>query len=82
MRDLDPLEARDPEVREAALMAALPGQVAHAQRNAPGFARILAGVEASAVRSRAALARLPILPSCSGPRRRSAASTRRRSPSW
>ncbi|MGQ0652328.1 MAG: phenylacetate--CoA ligase family protein [Betaproteobacteria bacterium] len=57
---LDPLETRAPEVREAALMAALPAQIAHAQRNAPGFARILAGIDATAVASRAALARLPV----------------------
>ena len=40
---LDTLETRDPVDREAALMAALPGQVAHAQRHAPAFAQILAG---------------------------------------
>jgi len=57
---LDPLEVRAPQAREAALMAALPFQIAHAQKNAPGFARILAGVDAGAVNSRAALARLPV----------------------
>jgi len=41
-------------------MRALPAQVAHAQQNAPGFARILAGVDAAAVNSRAALAKLPV----------------------
>ena len=60
MRDLDPFEARAPEEREAALMAALPAQIAHAQRNAPGFARILAGIDASTIHSRAALATLPV----------------------
>jgi phenylacetate-CoA ligase len=34
--------------------------VAHAQQHAPAFAQILAGVEASAVNSRAALAQLPV----------------------
>ena len=41
-------------------MAALPAQIAHAMKNAPGFARILAGVDAAGVNSRAALARLPV----------------------
>jgi phenylacetate-CoA ligase len=56
----DALETRDPAAREAALMAALPGQVAHAIANAPGFAKILAGVDAASVNSRAALAKLPV----------------------
>ena len=56
----DALETRDPEARERALMAALPGQLAHAKENAPGWARILAGVEPQAVTTRAALARLPV----------------------
>jgi phenylacetate-coenzyme A ligase PaaK-like adenylate-forming protein len=56
----DPLETRDPAQREAQLLAALPRQVAHAQQNAPAFTQILAGVEARAVNSREALARLPV----------------------
>lgn len=56
----DGLETRSPEQREAALMAALPGQIAHAKSKAPGFGRILAGVDPAAVTSRAALARLPV----------------------
>jgi len=40
----DDLETRAPAAREAALMAALPAQVAHAQQHAPAFARILAGI--------------------------------------
>ena len=56
----DALETRDPELRERAQFAALPGQVAHAQSAAPAFAKILAGVDAGAVTSRAALARLPV----------------------
>ena len=56
----DALETRDPAEREQALLAALPRQIAHAQKNAPGFARILAGVDAQAVTTRAALARLPV----------------------
>jgi phenylacetate-coenzyme A ligase PaaK-like adenylate-forming protein len=56
----DTLETRDPELRERALLAALPRQIAHAKANAPAFARILADVEPAAVASRAALARLPV----------------------
>jgi phenylacetate-CoA ligase len=56
----DALEQRDPAQREAQLMAALPQQVAHAQQNASAFAELLAGVDAAAVTSRAALARLPV----------------------
>jgi phenylacetate-CoA ligase len=56
----DALETRDPAQREAALMAALPGHVARAQQAAPAFTQILQGVEAGAVNSRAALAKLPV----------------------
>jgi phenylacetate-CoA ligase len=56
----DALEARAPEAREQALMAALPQQIAHAQQASPAFAEILAGIDAAAVTSRAALARLPV----------------------
>lgn len=59
-RPYDALETRSPAEREAALMAALPVQVAHAQRHAPAFARILAGVDASRVVDRATLAQLPV----------------------
>jgi len=41
-------------------MAALPAQVAHAKRHAPGFASILKEVNPRAVNSREALARLPV----------------------
>ena len=56
---LDALETRDPEQRERDLMARLPLLIARAQQ-APGWARILDGVDAQAVTSRAALAALPI----------------------
>jgi phenylacetate-CoA ligase len=56
----DRLETRSPKAREAALMAALPGQIAHAKRRAAGFARILAGVEPRKIRTRKALAALPV----------------------
>jgi phenylacetate-CoA ligase len=57
----DALETRDPAQREAALMAALPQQVAHAQAHAPAFAQSLKGIDAASVNSRAALARLPVI---------------------
>jgi phenylacetate-CoA ligase len=56
----DSLETRAPREREAALMAALPRQLAHAMQNAPGWARILEEVDAAAVTTRAALAQLPV----------------------
>jgi phenylacetate-CoA ligase len=56
----DELETRDPAAREAALMAALPGQIADAKARAPAFAEILADVEAAAVTDRVALAGLPV----------------------
>jgi len=56
----DELETRAPAEREAALMAGLPDLIAHAKRNAPGWARILADVEPAAIHSRAALAKLPV----------------------
>jgi phenylacetate-CoA ligase len=57
----DSLETRDPVAREAALMQALPGHVAQAQRASGAFAELLAGIEASGVTSRTALSRLPVL---------------------
>jgi phenylacetate-CoA ligase len=57
----DALEQRDPAQREAALLAALPRQVALAKANAPAFAESLRHVDAAAVASRAALAGLPVL---------------------
>ena len=56
----DALETRDPGQRETQLMAALPIQVAHAQRMAPAFSRLLGGVDAESITSRAALSRLPV----------------------
>jgi phenylacetate-CoA ligase len=56
----DRLETRSPKVREAALMASLPKLIAHAKRRAPGFARIFERVKPGKVRSRAALATLPV----------------------
>lgn len=56
----DTLEHRPHASREAAQLAALPQQIAHAQSHAPAFAAILKGVNGAAVSSRAALARLPV----------------------
>ena len=57
----DSLETRKREEREAALMQALPRQIAHAKANAPFFAAWLKDVNPVAVTSREALARLPVL---------------------
>jgi phenylacetate-CoA ligase len=56
---LDSFETRDAQQRERDLMARLPQLVARAQ-TAPGWARILNGVAAADVTSRAALAQLPV----------------------
>ncbi len=56
----DSLETRDPAEREAALLAALPRQIGHAQRSASAFADILAGIDAAAISTREALALLPV----------------------
>ena len=56
----DKLETRDAGKRETALLAALPGLIAHAKEHAPGFAGILAGVEPGDIDSREALAGLPV----------------------
>ena len=57
----DALETRDPVQREAALLAALPNQVAHAKASARAFAQSLQSVDAASVNSRAALAKLPVI---------------------
>ena len=56
----DSLETRSSIDREAALTAALPLQIRHAQTHAPAFGTLLQGVDAQAINSRAALARLPV----------------------
>jgi phenylacetate-CoA ligase len=56
----DALETRSSDQREAALMAALPAQVAHAQSKSSAFAGILQGVDAREIHTRAALAKLPV----------------------
>ena len=56
----DDRETRPPEEREAALLAALPGQVARA-RETRGQAEALAGIEPGDITSREALAGLPVI---------------------
>ena len=56
----DTLETRSPDEREAQLIAALPKQIGLAKRRAPGFKRILRGIDPKTIDSRAALARLPV----------------------
>ena len=58
---LDALETRSPAEREATLMAALPGHIAHAQRHAAGYTDALQAVDAQQIKSRTALAELPIV---------------------
>ena len=60
-RFFDALETRDSGAREATLLAALGGQIAHAQANAPAFMRSLHGVDACSITSRATLAALPVI---------------------
>ena len=57
----DPLETREPEQRDAELLAALPGLLGHAVERAPGLAAHLAGVDPDRVVSFTALAGLPVL---------------------
>ena len=56
----DALETRSPDEREAALLAALPTQIAHAQQRSGAFAEILKGVSPATITSRTALAQLPV----------------------
>jgi phenylacetate-CoA ligase len=56
----DKRETRPAKKREAALMDALPGLISHAKRRAPGFARILADVDPAKIKTRKALAALPV----------------------
>ncbi|THU00649.1 phenylacetate--CoA ligase [Lampropedia puyangensis] len=58
---LAPEEERSAQEREASLMAALPMQIAHAQRQTSAFAQLLEGVDASSIDNRQALARLPVI---------------------
>ncbi len=55
----DPLESRDPAVREKELFSALPALIARAQQ-ASGWAAILKGIDPQQITSRKALAQLPV----------------------
>ena len=57
----DLLETRNPAQRESELLAALPLQIAHAQRSSAAFGKLLAGVDAASINSREALGRLPVI---------------------
>jgi phenylacetate-CoA ligase len=61
MHYYDTLETRDPAQREAALLAALPKQVAQAKTQTAVYRELLAELDPQAIRSRAALARLPVV---------------------
>lgn len=56
----DTLETRAPAKREAALLSALPAQIAHARTASPAFTDILADIDPARITSRAALASLPV----------------------
>ncbi|MCM2327251.1 MAG: AMP-binding protein [Lysobacter sp.] len=56
----DALETREPGARERDLMARLPGQLAHARKASAHFGAALAAVGAEDIRTRPALARLPV----------------------
>jgi phenylacetate-CoA ligase len=57
----DTLETRDPSLRERALLAALPAQVAHAKAHTRAYAALLADVDPLDIGSRTALERLPVV---------------------
>ena len=56
----DQLETRGADEREAAQFVLLPAQIGHAKAASPAFAELLKAVDPTAVRDRAALARLPV----------------------
>ncbi len=56
----DALETRDPAVREAEVMSRLPAQIAAAQALTPAFAELLRDIEPASIKTRAALATLPV----------------------
>ena len=57
----DSLETRDSQTREAALLAALPAQIAYAKQSSSAFAALLTDVDPTRITSRAALAKLPVI---------------------
>lgn len=57
----DDLETRTPEARAASQLECLRAQISDAQQRSPGFARHLAGLDASSVQTPADVARIPVL---------------------
>lgn len=57
----DALETRSDDQREADLMAALPGQIAHAKQNSAFFGELYKDVDPMAVNNRDALRELPVV---------------------
>ena len=56
----DRLETRPAKARERTLHAELPGFLTHAKKRAPGWGKILADVNPAKIKTRAALAKLPV----------------------
>ncbi len=56
----DQLETRSTDQREAEQMAALPLQIANAQKYTTAFKQLLEGVDASSINNRQALSKLPV----------------------
>lgn len=56
----DTYEIQPPEIREAALLAELPRQIAHAKAKTPYFRKLFNNINASDINSREALAGLPV----------------------
>ncbi|HXZ49593.1 MAG TPA: AMP-binding protein [Usitatibacter sp.] len=56
----DALERREPAERERALLEALPAHLEHARSRSEHYRRVLGGLDLGQVRSREALARLPV----------------------
>ncbi len=56
----DKSETLSPKTRERGLMSELPRLIAHAKKRAPGWAKILADVNPAKIKTRAALAKLPV----------------------
>src|SRR5580765_5782712 len=56
----DDLETRSPELRERQLFNGLADQLANAKKHSYYFAKLLGGIHAHEVTSRAALAKLPV----------------------
>ncbi len=57
----DPLETRSQDERNAAQMAALPAQLAHAKAKTAAYAELLRDVDAASINSLDALAQLPVV---------------------